>query len=488
MSAPTLMAQRISGLLHAEGVRHCAWKGDPQVARFEEGGGDLDLLVDRSQLALLMTTLASFGFRSALAAPGLVEPSVVSFVAPHPAGGALLHVHVHLQLLIGAGGRAQFRLPFEREMLETALTREGMRVAAPELALISHVLHQTLRHDIRSLVAMRDPTWIRQPLPTLSLLMGRTTPQATERARARCLPAVSAALLERCTASLVVGTPSWERVAIATGLRRALRPHRRAADPFQLARLAAARVATVLTGLGHLIGRTPDPRPTPGRARPGSGGGVVALVGGDGAGKSTCAVALCEWLGSTYDVRHDHLGRPPRGALTYLVGALRRASAAARGGDDEGWRARLDDHLQLARVVCTGRDRARLHARVHRHAAGGGIAIVERHPMPPQDILAGPSEVQRLATTARSWFATWLRRYERGLYARLAPPDLALVLRVDPELAVRRKPEEPEAYVRRRAKLVWDRDWDRPGVRVIDAGRALPDVLRDLRARVWEAL
>ena len=66
--------------------------------------------------------------------------------------------------------------------------------------------------------------------------------------------------------------------------------------------------------------------------------------------------------------------------------------------------------------------------------------------------------------------------------------DLAIVLRVDPEEAVRRKPEDDADYVRARATEIWTAKWNRPGVHVLDAGRPKDEVLADVRRVVWAEL
>lgn len=84
--------------------------------------------------------------------------------------------------------------------------------------------------------------------------------------------------------------------------------------------------------------------------------------------------------------------------------------------------------------------------------------------------------------------AHWLAALEERYYRRFPAPDLRLVLRVAPEVAVRRKTDEPADYVRRRATLVWQAQWTGGSTRVIDAGRPLNLVLTDLKAALWTEL
>ncbi|MFN2572379.1 MAG: hypothetical protein ABR537_12355, partial [Gemmatimonadales bacterium] len=212
------------------------------------------------------------------------------------------------------------------------------------------------------------------------------------------------------------------------------------------------------------------------------GGAVVALLGGDGSGKSTCAAALTAWLEPAVATLHLHLGRPTRSLATLVAGGALKAARSMR------LPARIVDHLDLLRSVCTGRDRALLYRRAFRFAASGGVVICERYPTRESWALSGPSEVQGHSLAAQSRLATTLRSWERGLYDRMARPDLMFLLSLDADTAVRRKPSEPADYVRERARLTATTDWSQSGAVVIDAAQSLPQVIATLKAELWKSL
>ena len=83
--------------------------------------------------------------------------------------------------------------------------------------------------------------------------------------------------------------------------------------------------------------------------------------------------------------------------------------------------------------------------------------------------------------------ARWLIAYEGRQYSVFTRPDVLVVLRVDPEIAVRRKTDEEPAYVRRRSTEVWNASWEQDAV-VLDAARSAAEVMADVRAAVWERL
>jgi thymidylate kinase len=205
------------------------------------------------------------------------------------------------------------------------------------------------------------------------------------------------------------------------------------------------------------------------------------LLGGDGAGKSTCVAELSRWLGMQLDVMTAHLGRPPRSLLTLAVGGLLKVRRwFGRGG-------RGVSAFDLLRHVCTARDRYHLFAKARRFEAAGGIALCERYPLPQNRLLVGPEIPSLLARdSARDTsLARRLRRVEQWYYDRITRPDVIVVLMVEPEIAVRRKTDEPADYVRRRSRIIWETDWTEAGARLVDAGRSLPEVLTDLRALIW---
>ena len=104
------------------------------------------------------------------------------------------------------------------------------------------------------------------------------------------------------------------------------------------------------------------------------------------------------------------------------------------------------------------------------------------------DFLAGPSVKQGLMPEVDNWLTRPLRELEDRYYARLPSPDATIVLQLDPEVAVRRKTDEPADYVRERAQVVWETDWQRIGARVVDADRPLPEVVGELKSLIWSLL
>ncbi|HEV7364903.1 MAG TPA: hypothetical protein VGN76_03575 [Gemmatimonadales bacterium] len=467
------LLKRLAAELDRQGVVYCQWKGHWSGHRWAAGRGDVDLLVDRESVVRLRSVLEELGFKPALPSGERQIPGVESYFGHDPTVPRLLHLHLHYRLVLGDYWRTIYRLPIERALLDSAIPGAPFNVPAPAYQYLVFVLRMVLRQRGRTLFPPRT-RGLRGIQGQLDFLDGRSSREAVASILERHLPSVDLDLFDRCRDSLRLETDPVERAAVRRALHRRLRAHaRRPSLPAILVAIGEellpgpARRRLIQSGMGLK-----------------SGGTVAALVGGDGAGKSTCARALRAWLESEFPTLRAHLGRPPRSLLTLWVGgALKIERALYR------WLRRpepVGSAVELLRHVCTARDRYRLYEKVRRFAAAGGIAVCERYPIPQDRVLVGPC-IPDLVGSTPSGIARLLRDLEASYYDSMVPPDVVFVLRLPPDLAVLRKPDEPADYVRTRGQVVWDTDWS--GVaQVVDASRSFPEVLSELKSRLWSAL
>jgi thymidylate kinase len=321
----------------------------------------------------------------------------------------------------------------------------------------------------------------------LEYLVDRSDLDAVRRVVERHLPQIGWAAWSRYATALLENAPL--PVQLAAG-RRVVH---RAADLMRrrpAADTAVRCVRRVRWGVRHyVLGGRNTKRLT-------AGGRVVAVVGGDGAGKSTLVTGLADWLNGPLDTRVLHLGKPPRSAATLAVkGAVtvgRRLGVLGAGlpnyptPEEHGGRA--PDTSWLAWQYVTAADRRRHHRRARSLAARGYVVVCDRFPLARITQMDG-SRTRWVPRAQLSRLGRYLVDAEQACYAAITDPDLLLVLRVDPDTAVVRKEGvDPAPFVRLRSAEVFALDWRGSRAVPLDAARPADAVLADARAAVWAAL
>jgi thymidylate kinase len=301
------------------------------------------------------------------------------------------------------------------------------------------------------------------------------------------LPYVSAELFGRCLRAIRPGASVWFRARAAGLLHRALDAHGRRSRRGD----AALRIwRRIVWGTQRLVRGAPKKRPV-------GGGVLVAIVGGDGAGKSTAVADLAGWLSAVFATKTIHLGKPPPHVTTLLVkgpmvvlrqlGRLRATRVPAYRLQDSG--APFPGHAWLLWNVLTARDRYLAYRQARRRVIGGGLVVSDRMPLSQLRTMDG-SRTSWLSGSARlGYLARRLVALEMSYYAKIEAPDILIVLRVDPAIAVERKlgEDDPDS-VRERAGEIFDIDWSGTPAIVIDAARPRDEVASTIRRIVWSRL
>jgi thymidylate kinase len=474
--------------LRAAGVAYCHWKSNATIERSERAESDLDLLVARRDAGRFEELLRRLGFKQGQQAPKRRLPGLFHAFGLDEASGTLVHIHAHYQLVLGDDTTKNYRLPIEDAYLASSYQGDVFKIPAAEFEYVVFVLRMVLKHATWDAVATGKGSLSSGERDELAYLS-----QGVDGERARAvvgehLPFIAPEIWDACVAAVRRGPSSPARVRAARRLEVALSGQSRRSpnlDPFVRSWRRAETAAT------RRVRRTPMRR-----SRIDHGGSVVAIVGADGAGKSTAVAEVVRWLSRDLDVLAVHLGKPRRSATSALVDRVWRR-ATARSADPTRGPSPLSDAepmtprrlLKLVRKVLISRDRYLEYARARRFAAEGGIVVSDRFPLPEITRMDAPATAAIPSARASSPAVRLLARLEDRYYSRIGRPDVLIVLRVEPDLAVKRREGiESEPMVRERAEEIWELQWgDVPAV-VVDAGLPKDEVLARVKAAVWERL
>jgi thymidylate kinase len=208
------------------------------------------------------------------------------------------------------------------------------------------------------------------------------------------------------------------------------------------------------------------------------------------------------WLGRHLSTVAVHLGKPRRSATSALIKKLMGAAAsvgpastsssialktslAASNGKPMNPRT----YARLAWEVLTARDRYRNYRRARRLSSNGAIVVCDRYPLPEIKRMDGAVTAHIADESRHGRLFKYLAELERGFYDRITYPDLLIVLRVDPDIAVqRRSGQQEESILRPRSEEIWETEWGRSRAVVIDAGKPKEQMLSEIRSVVWSRL
>jgi thymidylate kinase len=471
--------------LRESNVTYCHWKSNESLGGAVTGEQDLDLLIAREDARVTVEILARLGFVLARPSRDRQLPGILDYYATDEAAGRIIHVHAHFQLVVGDDMTKNFHLPVEGPYLESRTTGGPLPTPSIEWEYLVFVIRMIVKHSPWDAQLARKGKLAPSERRELADLSARVDEQKVADLRSRYLPMIDQALFDRCVAAANGSLNRLDRMFVARRLLRAIDSLGR----------SGRTVDTILRVWRRTLRRLRrrSERHVPGK-RPDVGGAIVAVVGGDGSGKSSTVEALVEHLSSDFAVRRVHMGKPPWTRTSKII--RRQMRRARRFGLFQA--TKLDPWTDFSQRPFPGygyliwhlliaRDRYQQYRQARRASGRGEVIVSDRWPLAPLRIMDGP-RLQSIPRAGSSLLAKKLCDRELAYYQAILPPDLVIVLRVSPEVAARRRTEDPAEFVQKRAAEVWDADWTGIPALVIDADQALELVVAQARRAIWSRL
>lgn len=478
------LVSRLCESLERECVNYCHWKSNAAIDRSARGDNDLDLLIDGRDLGAFEDILHELDFVGAELPAERRSVGMSDFYGLDETG-VLVHVHAHSRLVLGDDATKNYRMPLERAYLDSATQHGLFRTPSPEFEYFVFVIRMVLKHATADAIASTKGRLSDSELRELDFLVDRVRRDQVDEILRVHASFISAALFQRCEQLLKTKSGLRFRTRTAGELQRRLAPWAgrspRADSWLRMWRRVYWRFHK------YVLKRPPRRRLT-------DGGALIAIVGGDGAGKSSAVEGVASWLSKVFVVDRAHLGKPPRSLATSSLRAARVLRRGLRGSLPSGAamtstafrsRPKVLDLLWNAQLA---RDRHREYQRVQRLVSRGGIAVCDRFPLRESGTVDGPRSSSLLLDKEPTPLARRLIEWERSYYDRIRDPDILVVLRVDPEVAVRRRGDEDADFVRARCAEIWTKDWKGTGALIVDANRPHSEVLLSVKSAIWREL
>lgn len=474
--------------LNTKGIAYCHWKSNAMLDRSARGDNDLDLLVSRADVQLFTDILYTLGFKLAQDPPEKRMPGVLDYYGYDEEADRWVHIHAHYQLILGHGATKNYRLTIERPYLKSAIQGAIFKVPAPEFELIVFVIRMVLKHSTWDTILGRQGTLSDAERQEMAYLQSQVSNEQMYDILKQHLPHVDAKLFAGFIRSLQPNYPFWLRVRVGHQLQSSLRTDARRSQVLDVWLKLWRRLVNAVQR--RIFGHVPKKRLV-------NGGLMVAIIGGDGAGKTTAIDELHTWLSREFETIKWHMGKPPWSWITVAIRGILKIGRSL--GLYPFMRAPIQYTVDTnsvifpgypwaIREVCTARDRYLAYVKARRFANNGGLVICDRFPLQQVKFMDGP-QIERMASTYKTnRLIKFLIRRERRFYQPIMLPELLIVLKTDPKTAVQRKSEESAASVLQRSTEIWELDWRQTPAHVIDAGRSKAEVLSELKALIWAQL
>lgn len=479
---PSSLVKEFTEKLSEAGVRYCHWKSNNKIGLSESGENDLDILVLREDIRKLKEILFSLGFKNARFRRGArARPGVEDYYGYDSVANRVIHVHAHYQLVVGSDYTKSFRLPIERQVIEGATYQHSRLLPTPraEIELLIFGIRMMLKWTLVGALRKRGRVLASASKDEFDFLHGQCDMQEVLAGLRDHFPTIQDGLISSLFQMLEANNATIvAQYRLYTAFRTAL--HKYSMN----SRFMDAATVNYRRLVSSVAKRASIPREN--RRLP-TGGIQLAVVGGDGAGKSTAVSEIHSWLSKDFEVRRLHLGKPRRSFTTLCFDVFLRLSGIRKSFPKDTAVDSFPGYFWMLRMVLYARDRC-LCARKGALAASKGVFVVyDRFPMRQL------SEMDTLCCGLAvrfddSWLAKTLERIEAGYFSKIRDPDYMVFLKVDPSVAVARKDNEDPDYVRTRNEEISSLEWMHERCEVVDANRCKDEVLIDLKNHIWKVL
>jgi len=490
--------------LNEKSIRYCHWKSNLRLNEALMGETDLDLLVDRKHSREFRQILLEHDVKPVLAAPGRRYSGLEDYLGFDRSSGKLFHLHVHYRLVLGEQFVKNYHLRIENQILDSVNLVSGVKVPTPEIELIILCTRALLKFRDRDVI--KDVFSIRSPgIPAhirkeLEYLSDQTTIEAVDQvlsADLNILPRET--ILEFISIIQVNARNGRGLFRLRKNLRNFLRSYQR-----------YSREKATYIYFKELWRRRNSfhPNKTQGRMTFANGGISLALIGVDGAGKTTLHQQLIAWLSWKMDIRGFYLGskKPSKiSDLLYLVFRMFRRSQrdlSGRFGKDSlivQWLGSIKNNLLIAHYVSIGNDRYTRYLMATSSANNGSCVVYDRFPLeqiseePDFRLMDGPLS-PAVRENPPGYLGRTLISKELDYYQNMLLPDYLLVLDVDPEISIQRKPDHNREILSSKNRAIKDLlnniNVGNNGNYIFQINANLPfdDVLQQLKSVVWNTL
>jgi thymidylate kinase len=475
-------------LLNQNNIRYCHWKSNAFLKKTIEGINDLDLLIHHEDIHKFQEILNSLKFKKAESISNHQIPGVIDFYGYDPSLDWFIHVHAHYQLIFGHDATKNCHLPIENAFLNSSFLNGIIKTPSYEYEFIILVIRMVLKHLTWDSMLRGESHLSENEIIEIEYLNQKISIPSIKKIIETQIPMLEYSVFINCMDSLISRKFGITQLCKGQQLSNNLRVFSRINGWQMFWKKILYRFQDFYR---RRILKDPN------KKKFSSGGLMIAIIGGDGSGKSTLVDELKSWVGTDFSNYKFHLGKPKWSLMTIIVRSLLKVTrflhihpflkAPIKYTADIS-QIKFPGYPWAIREICTARDRLITYHKARNYASNGGIVFCDRFPISGINFMECPQIERMCVGIKKNKFLNWLINKEKTFYKYMLPADLMIILKVTPSLAVNRKTDEEPEEVFARSNEIYQFDWSLSNVILLDANKSKEEVLKQAKSLIWSFL
>lgn len=489
------MLSSIEQLMRALDEHHiiyCHWKSNEHLGEALNGETDLDILFDPAQRIELERVFTECGLRRFRATPAMQYNAIEDFIGLDKETAKIWHVHTHYRMTLGENHLKGYTVtPWGHIILKNRIRGEAdvwTSDPSDELVLLLCRIALKIRwRDLNQRLGKDDRTEI-------AWLKERVTTEGISFAIDRMIGEMGKEPI------LALYYTELEKKYQFTGLQKILRKEMK---PFTShSRFTSWVIRTnreifwLYAGVKRRLGW--DNYSATRRVSP-SGGLVVAILGCDGAGKSTTLSYIKKEFNKKLDVVSIYFGsgdgsssilRRPMKMVAKRVGGKGIGHAVEREYAEKkkvSFKARLYLIAKVLWAVVLAKEKRSKQRHMVKARNNGLLVLTDRY---PQSDIPGSSDGPLLDKYKdRNMLMKKISSWEQKIYKSFSinAPDLTIKLTVQTDIAIARKPEMTVEEIEKKKSIVMGMDISAYSA-VIDTSRPFEITCGEVMEEIWKLI
>lgn len=467
--------------LKEKNINYLHWKSNTNIEDALNGIDDLDILVDESSKEDLFAVFKTLNILRAYSEKDKWQKGITHFIGIDAESNQLVHIHLHFVLSLGYDFDKCFQIPVTKSYLENkVLYKSIIYIPQVEYEYIILIIRLILKNALTPFLLLTPNVQLRKLLNSSNKkiisgggyaefldLKSRINEEKLAEILKKDFSFLNPEVFYKCEKIITENNNLINFFKLGRILKNVLRKYSTHSElkSFSLAffRLNKIRFYSLLSRLkifNKIQGKKIQ-----------NGGKIIAFIGGDGAGKSTTIENLAKTLKSQFAIKKIHLGKPKQ----YFVGKILNLFSKV-------FRVlQIKDFSQILAMLSLAYNRKRHFQYACKLRDKGYIVLQDRIPFPGITAMDCP-RIHLIKNNKYRYFS----QLEKKQYAKIKGIDLLVVLKLNPEIALQRRPEDNPDELRIRSGQIWENDWSYPFALTINTETTgIKDVQKILLEKVW---